>query len=419
MRARPAWLLHAIWVTSLAAMAAVVVGAIMLPIEKVVRSAGQVRTVDPVSPIVAPVSGRIRSMHVVDGQIIARGQPLVTIEPDVNGLSIAQAAARRFRAAAELAAYTGQTFPELSEASLDLSNEALAISKRVTADRDAMQAEALAFERQWEEAAANLAVECSALERLEALEPAMLERLRSGEQLVKDGFQSPIAVLAIRQEAIDASRQISIAEARVERASKEMVRRHAAWKAQRAEASRLEAQRAAAARSELQEARFDLEKLTDLSEISIVRSPVSGAVEQVSDQLAGNAVRAGERLLSVIPDASRFELSLLVRNEDFPFVRVGQAVEVKFDAFPYTVYGTRKAVVKATSNDVLISEPRGAHYRVIASIDFGALAFGEAAVPLKPGMKVSADIAVGLQRPIDIWLDPFLRFQMEALREVR
>jgi hypothetical protein len=38
---------------------------------------------------------------------------------------------------------------------------------------------------------------------------------------------------------------------------------------------------------------------------------------------------------------------------------------------------------------------------------------------IRRGMKLLADIEVGKQRPIDIWLDPFMRFASEAFRESR
>lgn len=127
-------------------------------------------------------------------------------------------------------------------------------------------------------------------------------------------------------------------------------------------------------------------------------------------------VGGGERLLTVAPASSRYEVHLQIRNEDYPWLRVGQEVDVKFDAFPYTVFGSQKARLIRLSRDPLTGNNE-AVYGVVALLDPGSFNGDGEAFELREGMKVAADIGVGLQRPIDIWLAPFIRFGREAFRD--
>ncbi|MDF3834646.1 HlyD family efflux transporter periplasmic adaptor subunit [Cupriavidus basilensis] len=416
MRARPSLLPHFAWICLLTALAALLAGGFALRIEKIVRSEGYVKTIDPISHVVAPITGRIRSLHVVEGQVIAKDEILLTIDPDANGLSIAQAKVRHMRAAAEYAAYSGKRAIAMHVS----DEEALAVDaihRRIAAERKALQAQASELERQLEEATASLEVERATLRRLQSLEPTIVARFRLNEQLVKEGFLAPITLLSLKQETIDASQQIKISEAKAERATREVQRRRASLLAHSADVLRIESGRTTESHAEMIQAKLELDKLTALSAVTVVRAPIGGIVEQLSDKLWSNSIRNGERLFSIVPTSSSFEIALLVRNEDFPFVRVGQPVDVKFDAFPYTIYGSKKATVKATSRNTLASESDASSYKILVGLDFASFQLGSTNIPLKSGMKVSGDIGVGLQRPIDIWLEPFFRLALEALRD--
>lgn len=106
-----------------------------------------------------------------------------------------------------------------------------------------------------------------------------------------------------------------------------------------------------------------------------------------------------------------------MRNEDYPFVKPGQAIDVKFEAYPFTIYGSRPAVVVRVLREVLPGDERLADYVAIARLT--PASDDLQALDIRHGMKLIADIEVGKQRPIDIWLDPFLRFGNEAFRERR
>lgn len=413
---RPSRLMHATWISALLAILAAIACASAVEVEKVVRAEGQVRAEEQSAHILAPLSGRIQSVQVSEGDSVRTGARLMTIEPDANGLSIQQARLNRVRFASAYEAYSGLRLP------LELQSDAERNAQRIV--RGSVEAELLATEAhlgavamELAESRAQVDVETAALRRQEALEPVVRERMERHADLVRSGFQSPVSLLAMKQDAIDAREQIAIARRRVARAGEEVKRRDAALAAARTDLARIKAQRAAEAYTQFLQAEAEFQRSTELSRNSAIESPVDGVVEHVSDQVAGNAVRAGERLMSVVPTGTRLELQLRVRNEDYPFIEPGQWVDVKFEAYPFTIYGSRAAVIVRVMREALSGETGLASYVVIAQLQ--PRRSGDAALNIRHGMKLMADIEVGKQRPIDIWLDPFIRFGSEAFRERR
>lgn len=420
MQRRPTALLHATWIGMLTAAISCIVGGAILKIDKVVRAEGQIRSSEPSSQIVAQTTGRIHTVHVREGQRVSKGDRLVTIDPDATALSVNEARSRVIRLSAVYAAYIHAPTQMMVDAvSMEEAESRELSRKSVETELAALQAQLSPREHELAESEAALQLERAGLSRLRSLEPVLREKYRSYKELVANGFQSPVSILSLQQELIDIEQQILVSEARIRRSSQNLELRRAQVTLQAAEIAKIRAVKTAEVFSQLQQALQDLQKLSELSRNSIVEAPVDGFVEQLADQLAGNAIRTGELLMLIVPSKSKFELRLHVRNEDYPYLNVGQSVDVKFDAFPYTIYGTHRVTLTKLSRDILTSTRNGADYGAIADLGIDQVKLDGRAVVLRSGMRVSADIAVGHQRPIDLWLDPFVRFGKEAFQEHR
>ena len=62
-------------------------------------------------------------------------------------------------------------------------------------------------------------------------------------------------------------------------------------------------------------------------------------------------VKPGDTILNAVPLSATPEVEAQVLNKDIGFVLVGQKVSVKFDAFPFTRYGTVSGEVVDISRD--------------------------------------------------------------------
>ncbi|WP_322469031.1 HlyD family efflux transporter periplasmic adaptor subunit [Hydrogenophaga sp. SNF1] len=387
-----------------------------IEVEKVVRAEGQVRSVAQSAHIVAPLAGRIQSVQVSEGDFVHQGDRLMTIEPDANGLSVHQARLNMIRHASAYGAYSGLSVPVEPLDSAEIETQRI-VRRAVEAELLAANARLETVKGELMESLAQEDVEAATLRRREALQPIARERLERHAELVRKGFQSHVSLLAMQQDAVDAGEQVLIARKRLAHAKEDVGLHRAALSAARMEVDRIRRQKAAETHAQFLQASAEFQRLTDLSRNSAIESPADGVIEHVSEQVAGNAVRAGERLMSVVPVRTPLELQLRVRNEDYPFVKPGQAIDVKFEAYPFTIYGSRPAVVVRVLREVLPGDERLADYVAIARLT--PASDDLQALDIRHGMKLIADIEVGKQRPIDIWLDPFLRFGNEAFRERR
>lgn len=128
---------------------------------------------------------------------------------------------------------------------------------------------------------------------------------------------------------------------------------------------------------------------------------------------AGESVQAGQQLLSVLPVSSVLQAELLLPSRAVGFVRPGDAVQLRYQAFPYQKFGHHRGLVRQVSRNALapaqarallgglaIDEP---FYRVTVELTSQFVAAYGREEPLKPGMLLEADI-VGDRRSLIEWL---------------
>jgi membrane fusion protein len=146
----------------------------------------------------------------------------------------------------------------------------------------------------------------------------------------------------------------------------------------------------------------------------IVRAPVAGRVTALV-AYPGMAVTPERPLLSIIPADSELQAELLLPTRAAGFVREGQVVHLRYDAFPYQKFGIYRGSVRSVSRTVLNPEDQAGPvrlpvpaYRVIVKLDSPAvMAYGEE-LPLQPGLTLEADVIRDRRRIIEWIFDPVI-----------
>jgi membrane fusion protein len=144
-----------------------------------------------------------------------------------------------------------------------------------------------------------------------------------------------------------------------------------------------------------------------------VMSPVAGRVAALPVS-PGQAVSAGTTVAVIIPEGAKIEAELLAPSRAAGFIHPGQEVHLMLQAFPYQRFGTVKGQISAISRTVLgpteinipglkIDEPV---FRVRVALPRDEIwAYGEA-MPLQPGMLLSADIVFDRRSLLQWLFDP-------------
>jgi membrane fusion protein len=154
----------------------------------------------------------------------------------------------------------------------------------------------------------------------------------------------------------------------------------------------------------------------------IFRAPAKGTVANILVHL-GQAVISQQSLMTVLPADSQLFAELWVPTHAMGFVRTGEAVVIRYPAYPYQKFGqhighvrevSRSAVLPADVSRLLGKEVREPRYRVQVSLEKqSVLAYGQAE-SLKPGMVVKADILLDRRRLIEWVIAPLSGFARGA-----
>lgn len=145
----------------------------------------------------------------------------------------------------------------------------------------------------------------------------------------------------------------------------------------------------------------------------IVKATVNGIVSNLQVR-EGQQPQANLPLLTLLPENNAMEVKLLVPVRAAGFLKSGQPLEIRYDAFPYQKFGLYSGEVTNVSSSVLlpneldkalapINEPV---YLVRAKLNSTTIAAYGQTFPLKVGMTLSADIKLKDRTLLEWLLEP-------------
>jgi membrane fusion protein len=141
---------------------------------------------------------------------------------------------------------------------------------------------------------------------------------------------------------------------------------------------------------------------------ALVQAPVAGTVGSLLVSV-GQPVQAGQPLLSLVPAGSQLQAHLRVPSAAVGFIAPGDAVLLRYSAFPYQRFGHQRGRVLRISRTALASADTAAaepYYRVVVALERQAIRVNGRDQPLRPGLALEADI-LGERRRLWQWaFDP-------------
>ena len=146
----------------------------------------------------------------------------------------------------------------------------------------------------------------------------------------------------------------------------------------------------------------------------VIRAPITGRVSALQAS-SGKIAEPNQLQLEIIP-ASTLKAELLVPSRSIGFVRVGQPVGIRYDAFPYQNFGRYKGTITEISHNILtrsdvssgfitLEEPV---YRVTAALDRQDVSAYGKSMPLQAGMLLKGDVILDKRSLMQWVLDPLL-----------
>ena len=131
-----------------------------------------------------------------------------------------------------------------------------------------------------------------------------------------------------------------------------------------------------------------------------INSPVRGVVFDLQPAAPGYVVDTQFRILKIVP-IDELVARVFVSNRDIAFLKIGQLVKVRVDAYPYNEFGEIDGLIDSIGSDVLEPDQNFNFYRfpVTIKVDKPYIIHKNKELPLRTGMSLSANIVLR-QRPV-------------------
>jgi HlyD family secretion protein len=184
----------------------------------------------------------------------------------------------------------------------------------------------------------------------------------------------------------------------------------------------------------LSDARESLNKAQLHRQLVELRAEQDGTVMTISKVSVGSVLNPGQQFITLVPTDAPLEVEANIAGSDDGNVSVGDPVDIKFDTFQYSRYGLAHGVVRVVSPDSFDAQeeqrnPTGAApvantsqlptlwYRSRITLDRIDLHDTPPNFHLTPGMPVTADIRVGKQTVVRYMLGKMIPLAREGMRE--
>ncbi|WP_229381113.1 HlyD family efflux transporter periplasmic adaptor subunit [Shewanella psychropiezotolerans] len=144
----------------------------------------------------------------------------------------------------------------------------------------------------------------------------------------------------------------------------------------------------------------------------LVKAPISGVVTSIKLNI-GEFASSGDYLVTIIPADSKLEAEVYIPTRAIAFVRKGDEVRLRLDAFPFQKFGMAQGVVSHVSKSIVFASETTSTlsfdepvYKVtIQLLQQYIMAYGNE-TKLIPGLLLQADINTGKRTLMEWLLEP-------------
>jgi hemolysin D len=393
-----------------------------------VTAPGALVPASEVRRVYAPIDGELANIYIAEGKPVLKGDVVARLY--ARGAIEAARNALEARLKLEDAEREWKEFPE---------KKAL-LEQRVAALKDAMEVEERQHQRRLAEGTGKLAAgqRAQAAEARTNLDEARRARDAARDEAAKyerlfalpgGGGVSQLQVDSKKNALQTAENAVRVAESRINELSarqsleSSQARAELETSGQQLGSLRLQYEAASREAANVEEklrlqvqtarlvadaaARIQFENIDKDNFLRIV-APVDGVITDVTSTQPGDKIQANAPLGGIAPRNTRPLLKIEIAEQDRAFVREGQPVQLKFNAFPYQRYGlitgTLQYISPATKPSAQSKMPV---YEGRITLDRDHYTVGDSAYPLRYGMTAAAEIVVRKRRLIDVALDPF------------
>jgi hemolysin D len=391
---------------------------------------GRIKTIQPLE------IGKVKTIHVQEGQAVTQGQSLVTLDSTAT-----QADTDRLQEqldTAQLQQDRQQLFHVLlNQPALDkdwqkqayrqlmgLADYKLIPNQTVAAQHSLLVEQVNEYQHRVQSLQHETVMRRAEQRRigatatkLERTLPLITERAQSLDKLMQRSMVARAQYLELEQERIEQEQDLLALKAQYQELAASIQSALSQRDTLKAEAQKNNLAELNETTQKISALQQELIKAQQRNQQRVIASPIDGTVQQLAVHTIGGVVTPAQELMKIVPTQSTLEVEAMILNKDIGFVEAGQTAEVKIDTFNFTKYGTIDAQIISISNDAISDENLGLVYMAKVLIKESQMEINNKLVNLSPGMSVTVEVKTGKRRVIEYFMSPLLRYKQESIRE--
>ncbi|MBK3773463.1 HlyD family type I secretion periplasmic adaptor subunit [Azospirillum brasilense] len=390
-------------------------------LDRVVTASGRIISQEP-TIVVQPLEiSLIRSLNVRAGQTVRQGDVLATLDATFSAADVAQ-----------LERQVSKLSAEIERMNAEAANTRYTVASK---DPDKLLQESIWRYRQAEYAAklANFDQRMATLQATIKNNQTDAEHYRSRLKIVgeietmrrtleKNQTGSRLNSLIASDTRVETERNLSNSESTIRTASHELEALRAEREVYIQQWRSTLLTDLSTRQVELERAREELSKAQRRRDLVELRAVEDAVVLEVGKYSVGSVVEQAQPIYTLVPLRSKLEVEVEIAGMDQGFVKPGDEVQVKFEAYRYVKHGMAKGVVRTISEDSFTkredqSQVARPFYRARIELTDVKLRDVPADFRLVPGMPLTADIVVGERTIISYLVEGALKNSLEGMRE--
>jgi membrane fusion protein, adhesin transport system len=390
-------------------------------LDQFVTGEGEVAPSDKVKVIQHLEGGAIAKIHVLDGQAVQAGDPLVEVNLAISGTNRDELEARldglmlsRARLQAEV---SGEAFALPADVALRRPDLAAAEMSAYSARKTELQTRLRGAEervRQQELAVSEMTATSGAMATDLSLSKKNLEM---SADLLRDGLTS-------KMDHLEREREVKLLEGKLAtlRSSVPKAKAALAEAQQSLQEETLKFNSAVLAdlgsvEQELARTQTLLNEATVQAQRRTIRSPVDGLVKNLRFHTIGGVIGPGDPIMEIVPANEDLVIEARLLPQDIGLVEVGQPVRIKISAYDFTRFGTLSGTLSFVAADSITDTEGRPFFQAYVKPERTYLGAAPGDLPISPGMTATIDVKTGTRSVLEYLLKPVVRLSYDAFHE--
>ncbi|MGY3572149.1 HlyD family type I secretion periplasmic adaptor subunit [Vibrio paucivorans] len=369
--------------------------------------------------------GIIEDIYIKEGQLVAVGEPLLSLNPTKAKTRYLQIKSRYYNALAKynrLQSEISETNDIAFKASLEqddpLITQAIATQTKLKQIRhEALEGAIQIAQKQVEQAKQNLN---SYVARAKVDKKALVildEQVTMLSKLLKKGYASKDQMLLSQRERLDIQRRIDDYDAVMAREELVIAEAQQSIANLRLEFIKEASEELEIAERDIIELKEHLLQAQEELARSTVVSPINGKVVELNVNTLGGIVSSGEVLMEIVPVDSQLIVEANVTPSDIDTLKLGQTAEVRLTSYNYRrLLPISGKVVYISADSITDDSTDTASYTINVELDMETVQ-QNSHIKLYPGMPAEVLILLDERTVADYLLNPLLISLNRAFRD--